>query len=100
MLQSENPDDYVVSTGTCHTVREFCEIAFSHVGLNYQDYVVVDERFFRPAEVDILLGDSSKARTSLGWQYDRSFEDLVREMVDSDLKFVSDKCSSDSIIGM
>ncbi|MDY0042800.1 MAG: GDP-mannose 4,6-dehydratase, partial [Desulforhabdus sp.] len=92
MLQQETPDDYVISTGTCHSVREFCRIAFSHVGLNYEDYVVVDERFFRPAEVDILLGDSTKAGDRLGWRYSRSFEDLVNEMVDSDLKFVSDKC--------
>jgi len=92
MLQQEKPDDYVISTGACHSVREFCRIAFSHVGLNYEDYVVVDERFFRPAEVDILMGDSTKAGDRLGWRYSRSFEDLVNEMVDSDLKFVSDKC--------
>ncbi len=91
MLQQDQPDDYVISTGECHTVREFCEIAFSHVGLNYQDYVVVDERFFRPSEVEILQGDCSKAKRVLGWTYNRSFEDLVHDMVESDLRSVADK---------
>ena len=90
MLQQEKPDDYVISTGECHTVREFCQVAFAHVGLNYQDYVVTDERFFRPAEVQILKGDSSKARDILGWSYSRSFEDLVIEMVEADLQYVTD----------
>lgn len=91
MLQQEQPDDYVISTGECHTVREFCEIAFSHVALNYQDYVVVDERFFRPSEVEILQGDCNKAKRVLGWNYKRSFKDLVHDMVESDLRSVSDK---------
>lgn len=99
MLQNGQPGDYVISTGTCHSVREFCQLAFSHVGLNYEDYVVVDERFFRPAEVDILLGDSTKAKNLLGWHYERPFEDLVHEMVDSDLKFVADKCGIGSTRG-
>lgn len=93
MLQQDQPDDYVISTGECHTVREFCDIAFSHVGLNYQDYVVVDERFFRPSEVEILQGDCSKAKRVLGWNYHRSFTELVHDMVESDLRAVSDKCS-------
>jgi len=92
MLQQKKPDDYVIATGTCHTVREFCRLAFSHVGLNYQDYVVVDERFFRPAEVEVLQGNANKARRILAWNYTHSFEDLVIEMVDFDLKLVSDKC--------
>lgn len=91
MLQQDQPDDYVISTGECHTVREFCEIAFARVGLNYQDYVVVDERFFRPSEVEILQGDCGKARRVLGWDYRRSFKDLVYDMVESDLRSVSDK---------
>ena len=90
MLQQEKPDDYVISTGECHTVREFCQVAFAHVGLNYQDYVVTDERFFRPAEVQILKGDSSKARDILGWSYSRSFRDLVIEMVEADMQYVTD----------
>ncbi len=86
MLQQETPDDYVVATGETHSVREFVDIAFSHVGLNYQDYVVVDPNFFRPAEVDILLGNPEKARNKLGWEPQVSFEELVVMMVDSDLK--------------
>ena len=96
MLQQKTPDDYVISTGDCHTVREFCQIAFAYVGLNYEDFVVVDERFFRPAEVEILQGDSSKAERLLGWKYERPFVELVHEMVDSDLKFVSDECRSEN----
>ena len=92
MLQQDRPDDYVISTGICHSVREFCQIAFSHVGLDYEEYVVVDKRFFRPAEIDILLGNSSKAKEVLGWSYRRSFEDLVHEMVESDLEYISDRC--------
>ena len=85
MLQQEQPDDYVISTGECHSVREFVDIAFSEAGLDYRDYVVVDEQFFRPAEVDILLGDSSRAEKVLGWKYQRAFADLVKEMVRFDL---------------
>ena len=85
MLQQDTPRDYLVASGETHSVREFAEIAFSHVGLDYQDYVEIDPKFFRPAEVDILLGKPDLARKELGWTYDYSFEDLVREMVDSDL---------------
>ena len=67
MLQQDTPDDYVVATGETHSVREFCELAFGHVGLDYEDHVVVDERFMRPAEVDLLVGDASKAHKKLGW---------------------------------
>ena len=88
MLQQDEPDDYVLSTGETHPVREFCEIAFSHVGLNYQDYVVVDEKFFRPAEVDLLIGDPTKAQTKLGWSLQTPFKDLVTMMVDADMEIV------------
>ena len=86
MLQQEQPDDYVVSYDELHTVSEFCEKAFGRVGLDYRDYVVVDPRYFRPAEVDLLLGDSTKARRRLGWQPRVSFEQLVDMMVDADLE--------------
>lgn len=86
MLQKGQPDDYVIATGETHSVREFCEVAFSYVGLNYQDYVVVDEAFFRPAEVDLLVGDASKAGQVLGWEPTVSFTELVEKMVDADLE--------------
>lgn len=85
MLQQDTADDYVVSTGETYSVRRFCEIAFGHVGLNYQDYVVIDERFYRPAEVDLLVGDPAKANKNLGWKPEVTFEQLVTMMVDSDL---------------
>ena len=84
MLQQPEPDDFVVATGETHSVREFVELAFSHVGLDYQKYVVIDNELFRPAEVNLLLGDSSKARKVLGWNNRLRFQDLVREMVESD----------------
>jgi GDPmannose 4,6-dehydratase len=89
MLQQPEPDDYVVATGEAHSVAEFCERAFAEVGLDYRKYVVVDERFQRPAEVDQLIGDSSKARKILGWAPKYSFAELVREMVQSDLEAVT-----------
>ncbi len=85
MLQQDQPDDYVVATGRTHTIRHLCEVAFGHVGLNWQDYVVQDERFMRPAEVDLLVGDATKARTVLDWQPETSFEELVALMVDAEL---------------
>jgi len=85
MLQQDKPDNYVVGTGETHAVREFCEIAFSRVGLDYNKYVVQDERFYRPAEVDLLVSDPSKARSVLGWEPAVSFKELVTMMVDSDL---------------
>lgn len=85
MLQQDEPDDFVIATGNTHSVREFCEIAFSRLGLNYEDHVVVDEKLFRPAEAELLVGDASKAQAKLGWRRDHSFEELVAEMVDSDL---------------
>lgn len=86
MLQQDEPDDYVVSTGETHAVREFCQLAFAHVDLDYNDFVKVDPRFFRPAEVDLLIGDASKARDKLGWSYETSFATLVTDMVDADLE--------------
>jgi len=89
ILQADAPDDFVLATGETHTVREFCEIAFSHVGLDYEQYVVVDPRFVRPAEVDLLLGDPSKARRELGWEPEVSFRGLVEMMVDADMARLS-----------
>lgn len=85
MLQQSEADNYVIGTGETHAVREFCEIAFSHVGLDYKDYVVVDERFYRPAEVELLISDPSKARNQLKWEPEVSFNQLVTMMVDSDM---------------
>ena len=86
MLQQDSPDDYVVATGETHEVRELCEIAFSVAGLNYEDHVVLDERFLRPAEVDLLIGDPTKAETVLGWQREVDFPTLVQMMVESDIE--------------
>ena len=86
MLQQDKPDDYVVATGESRTVREFCEIAFSSLGLNYEDYVKVDPKFFRPAEVDYLLGDPSKIKAKLNWSPKTSFKQLVERMIEGDLK--------------
>jgi GDPmannose 4,6-dehydratase len=88
MLQQEEPDDYVIATGQSHSVREFCELAFGHVGLDYQKYVVQDPQFVRPAEVDALVGDASKAASVLGWRPEVSFEELVGRMVEADLKLL------------
>ena len=85
MLQQEAPDDYVIATGETHSVREFCELAFAHVGLDYRDHVIVQDQFFRPAEVNILLGDAGKATQRLGWHPTCRFAELVRMMVDHDL---------------
>ena len=85
MLQQEEPDDYVICSGMTHSVREFCDLAFNHLGLNYQDHVVVDEQFFRPAEVDLLVGDYGKAKKVLAWEPSTSFKDLVAMMVEADL---------------
>lgn len=85
ILQQEHPDNYVIGTGEAHAVREFCEIAFSHVDLDYKKYVVQDEKFYRPAEVDLLISDPTKARTALKWEPAVSFKELVTMMVDSDL---------------
>ena len=86
MLQREKPENFVIGSGETHSVREFCDIAFRHAGLNYQDYVVQDQAFYRPAEVDLLVSDPTKARADLGWEPTVGFEDLVKMMVDTDLK--------------
>lgn len=85
MLQQEKPDDYVVATGHAVSVRDFCNIAFNYVNLNYEDHVVIDPMFFRPAEVNTLCGNASKAREVLGWSPEISLEDLIYEMVDADI---------------
>ncbi len=89
MLQLDTPDTYVISTDETHSVREFCQLAFDRVGLDWERHVVVDEAFFRPAEVDLLVGDSTKARSALGWKPDVGFEQLVHMMVDADLDLLS-----------
>jgi len=86
MLQQEQPDDYVVASGETHSVREFAELAFGVAGLDYRDHVVTDPQFYRPAEVELLLGDSTKARAELGWSPGIGFKELVREMVESDCR--------------
>lgn len=86
MLQQPEPDDYVIATGKTNTVERMVEIAFSHVGLNWKDYVVIDPKFVRPAEVDILVGDASKAKKKLGWEPKVSLEELIKMMVDADLE--------------
>ncbi len=85
MLQQQEPDDYVIATGVATTVRDMCKIAFDYVGLEMDDYVKIDPSLFRPAEVDVLLGDPSKAKAKLGWQTTRTLEEVIREMVDADL---------------
>jgi GDPmannose 4,6-dehydratase len=88
MLQQDQPDDYVIATGHTTTVRDMCKIAFSHVGLNHEDHVVIDPKFFRPAEVDILLGNPAKAKAKLGWEAQTSLETLITMMVDADMRRV------------
>ncbi|HXX90265.1 MAG TPA: GDP-mannose 4,6-dehydratase [Acidimicrobiales bacterium] len=88
MLQRDEPDDFVVATGETHSVRELCEVAFAHAGLDWNEHVVIDERFLRPAEVDLLVGDATKARTVLGWERTVDFKGLVAMMVDADIELV------------
>ncbi|MCX8038848.1 MAG: GDP-mannose 4,6-dehydratase [Candidatus Sumerlaeia bacterium] len=91
MLQQPEPDDYVIATGETHTVREFVEEAFSYAGLDWRKHVEIDRRYFRPAEVDLLLGDASKAKAKLGWEPKVRFRDLVRLMVDADVQMLEDR---------
>ncbi len=91
MLQREIPEDFVICTGQTHSVREFCEVAFGHAGLNWEEHVVVDETFFRPAEVDLLVGDATMADEMLGWKPETSFESLVTMMVDADIDLLTGK---------
>ncbi|MBW2142615.1 MAG: GDP-mannose 4,6-dehydratase [Deltaproteobacteria bacterium] len=86
MLQQDEPRDYVIATGKAFSVRDLCELAFNHAGLNYKDYVIEDPRFYRPAEVHQLLGDPGKARRELGWEPEHSFEEMIEMMVDADLE--------------
>lgn len=86
MLQQETPDDYVIATGETHTVREFLEVAFSHVGLDWREYVEIDPKYYRPAEVELLIGDASKAKQKLGWEPKTTFEELAKLMVDEDIE--------------
>ena len=97
MLQQPEADDYVIATAETHTVREFCERAFSRVGLDYSNYVKVDEQFYRPAEVDLLIGDPSKANNQLGWKPRHSFAELVDDMVDADLQALSRETGSSDL---
>jgi GDPmannose 4,6-dehydratase len=96
MLQQEQADDFVVASGVSHTVRELCELAFAQADLDYRDYVLVDERFYRPAEVESLIGDATKARSVLGWEPSCNFSDLVCEMVQNDLEAVMHQPASSS----
>ena len=91
MLQQDRPDSFVIGMGETHSVREFCEIAFGHVDLDYKDYIIQDEKFYRPAEVDLLISDPSKARSVLGWEPAVGFKELVTMMVDSDIERISQK---------
>ena len=94
MLQQDRPDDFVICTGETHSVREFCEAAFSRVDLDWEKYVVVDERFLRPAEIDLLVGDYSKAADVLGWAPRTGFAELVETMVDADMEFLAREVAS------
>jgi len=89
MLQQDKPDDYVVATGQTWSVREFCERAFGNAGMDYKEFVAFDQRYLRPAEVDLLLGDPAKAKTKLGWEPKTSFDELVKMMVDNDVELAS-----------
>lgn len=91
MLQQDKPDSFVIGMGETHSVREFCEIAFGHVGLDYKDFVIQDERFYRPAEVDLLISNPTKARTVLGWEPAVTFNELVTMMVDADMERLGSK---------
>jgi GDPmannose 4,6-dehydratase len=100
MLQQPEPDDYVVGTGQTHSVEEFVQVAFDHVGLNWRDHVVVDPQFYRPAEVDVLLADATKARRQLAWQPEISFEQLVKMMVDADLAVLRGSLATGTPMGV
>jgi len=99
MLQLDTPRDFVIGTGETHSVRQFCEAAFSYVGLNWQDHVVIDPAFLRPAEVDLLIADPSRAREEIGWQPTVRFEELVRMMVDADLERLRPQAARDPVGG-
>jgi GDPmannose 4,6-dehydratase len=93
MLQHDEAGDFVIATGEAHSVREFAELAFAHVGLDWERHVEVDPRYYRPSEVDFLMGDAAKARHVLGWQARTTFPELVRLMVDADVRLLEDELS-------
>ena len=93
MLQQEKPDDYVIATGETHTIREFLDVSFGHVGLDWKKHVEIDPRYYRPAEVELLIGDASKAKRQLGWEPKTKFADLARLMVDADIQLLNDQLS-------
>jgi GDPmannose 4,6-dehydratase len=97
MLQQDNPDDYVIATGETHTVRQFCQEAFGHLGLDWEKYVLVDPKLYRPAEVDLLVGDYGKAKRVLGWEPAVNFKELVRIMVDADMASLQQQMANGSI---
>jgi GDPmannose 4,6-dehydratase len=97
MLQQDEPDDYVVATGTSHTVQEFCEVAFNHADLDWRRYVLIDPGYYRPAEVDELCGDGSKARMKLDWKPQTDFDGLVRLMVDADIALLNDELAGRTV---
>ncbi len=94
MLQQDTPDDYVIATGETRSVRDFLERAFSYAGLDWHDYVEIDQRYFRPSEVDLLIGDAGKARRTLGWKPTVTFDELVKLMVDADIRAEKDNTAS------
>jgi GDPmannose 4,6-dehydratase len=98
MLQQDHPDDYVIATGETHSVREFCQEAFGHLGLDWEKYVVVDPKLYRPAEVDLLVGDYGKAKRVLGWEPSINFQELVRIMVDADMAALQQQAGNGSIV--
>ena len=91
MLQQSEPEDYVIASGETHTVKEMIEIAFGHAGMDWKKHVKIDSKFIRPAEVDLLLGDSSKAKQELGWKLEVSFTELIKMMVDADIARLSNR---------
>lgn len=93
MLQHDEPDDFVIATGESHTIKEFVQLAFAHVDLDWEGYVEVDPKYYRPAEVDELRGDSSKAKRVLGWEARVTFAELVQIMVDADVQLLDDQLS-------
>jgi GDPmannose 4,6-dehydratase len=99
MLQQEAPDDYIIATGKCHTVREVLEVAFGHLDLDWQKYVKIDARYYRPTEVDLLIGDSTKARAKLGWVPKISFKELITMMVRADLQAEHAKAYGTAVAG-
>jgi GDPmannose 4,6-dehydratase len=99
MLQQDQPDDYVISTGETHSVREFLEETFGYAGLDWRKHVAIDEKYFRPAEVDLLIGDSTKAQQKLGWKPKTTFKDLAHLMVDADIQMVSDHLAGKGRVG-